>query len=71
MHNTYKYLHILPYTCKYCVCQYILVFFRIRQYASGTDLECIISSVPVPTGMAQRPSCTVTCSRTSATQVYK
>ena len=28
MHNTYKYLHILPYTCKYCVlCEYILVFF--------------------------------------------
>ena len=44
----------------------LYVFFCIRQYASGTDLECIISSVPVPTGMAQRPS--GTCSRASATR---
>lgn len=70
MRNTWSVVICMYTLVCVCICMYMYVFctyfFRIRQYASGTDLECIISSVPVPTGMAQRPS--GTCSRASATR---
>jgi hypothetical protein len=31
-HDTYIYMHMLTYTCKYCVCKYMYVSVCIRQY---------------------------------------